>query len=319
MKKTYLLFGALCATFSVLAQPTINSTDLNPTIGETFSMIQSNYISEGSGGNNVTWDLSGATNNTTYNLSVSAATATTPNANIDLNFGGQSHMYQLNNASGQQIYNQLAGTTMITFSDPMQMLTFPLSMSTNYTDNFAATFTSTGYNFDRQGTVEVVADGYGTLITPSGTFTDVIRVTITQLYTDVYSLGTIDYDVTSVAWYKAGYHNALATSVTMITFQGTQQYTEYMVTAPVGIDELNVSENTYVYPNPTNDLLYIQTNDSDVTNYELFNLNGEVVYSSSELIDGLNSVDMSELEQGIYLLKLTHLDESVETKRIVKN
>lgn len=318
MKKTYFLLGALCATFSAMAQPILNSTDINPTVGESMSMIQGNYISEGSGGNNVTWDLSATTNNMAYNLSVSAATATTPNANIDLNYGGQSHMYQLNNAAGQQIHNQLAGTTMITFSDPMQYISFPFSMSTSYIDDFTATFTSSGYSFVRQGTIECEGDGYGTLITPSGTFTNVLRATITQLYTDTYSLGTIDYEVTSVVWYKAGYHNALATCVTLNTFQGTQQYTEYMVTTPLGLDAKDLSENVNIFPNPVENSVFIDSQDAQIKSYELYNVQGELIYSSNENLIAVNEIDMRSFNKGIYILKLTATNNSVVTKRIVK-
>lgn len=318
MKKIYFLLGTLCVTLTSIAQPTLTSTDLNPTIGEAMAMIQGNYIYEGNGGNNVTWDLSATTNNMAYNLTASAATGTTPNANVDMNYGGQSDMYFLNNAAGQQIHYQYASSTMITFSDPMQMLTFPLSMSTNYTDNFAATFTSGGYAFDRQGTVEVVADGYGTLKTPSGTYSNVLRVTITQTYSDTYTMGIIDYDVTSVVWYKAGYHNALASCVTLTTFQGTNQYTEYMAPGHAGIQELNVN-SSMVYPNPVENKLFVNSGESEITNYELFNLMGELTYSSTESLTVTKEINMSSLNQGIYILKLTHADNSIETRRVVKN
>lgn len=317
MKKHYLLLAGLSCMNIAFAQPTLNASDINPTMGETMSMVNGSYVPEGNGGNNVTWDLSGIVSTLPYNLVTGAPNASTPNANIEYDFVGSSKMYQFNDATRQDIYYQLAGPTLITFSNPMKYLEFPLNMSTTFQDNFTATFSSSGYNFVRQGTVDFVTDGYGTLITPAGTFTNVIRAVVTQTYTDTYSLGTIDYEVTSYVWYKAGYHYALASCVTAETFQGTNQYSEYMQTLPVSVDEL-VGDIANVYPNPVSDDLTINFKNQPAKKYELYTLTGQLVVSSSKELQLNESVDMSSFDSGVYILKFINADNRITTIKVVK-
>lgn len=314
MKKIYLLLGVIPMTTLLNAQPIIQSTDLNPVPGDAMNMVNCNWVSEGSAGNNMTWDLSAQSANSNYILSVSAAGGSTPNANIDLNYGGQSHMYLLCNTSGQQIYNQLAGTTMITFSNPMQYMEFPLNSTMNFTDNFVATFTSSGYSFSRAGDVEGTADGYGTLITPEGTFNNVIRVRYTQIYTDTYSLGTIDYDVETYAWYKAGYHGALASVTSLTTFQGTQMYSEYMEVSTLGVEE-NTIKSVLVYPNPVSNELNIQLNDTEIASISILDLNGNTVKIVTK---SYTQIDVSELNSGLYFVAVKDMNGAVSTTKFIK-
>ena len=320
MKKIYFLSSVLSLSLTAIAQPTLTGADLNPTIGETMSMIRGDYISEGSGGNNLTWDLSAATNNSSYGVTVDASTGLTPNANIDFNYGGQSDTYYFNDATGQKLYNQFAYSIMMTYSDPMQFLTFPLSMSTSYIDSFEASYTSSGVLFYEQGTIEVVADGYGTLITPAGTYTNVLRVTTTENYTNTYDVTPYIYHSVSVNWYKAGFHHVLASCVTTTdrNSPGLLQYTEYMVAGVAGITELSVN-NSSVYPNPVETQLFVNPGQTEITNYDLFSLNGELIYSSTESATSTIEINMSSMDKGIYILKLTRTDNSVETRKIVKN
>ena len=74
-----------------------------------------------------------------------------------------------------------------------------------------------------------------------------------------------------------------------------------------GIDEF---DNPSVYPNPTNGLIYI---DYEITNVEIYNIVGQLVKETKE-----NVIDLSEQEAGTYLLKVI-TPAGVVTKQIVKN
>lgn len=74
-----------------------------------------------------------------------------------------------------------------------------------------------------------------------------------------------------------------------------------------GIDEF---DNPSVYPNPTNGLIYI---DYEITNVEIYNIVGQLVKESKE-----NVIDLSEQEAGSYILKVI-TPAGVVTKQIVKN
>jgi hypothetical protein len=74
-----------------------------------------------------------------------------------------------------------------------------------------------------------------------------------------------------------------------------------------GIDEFG---NPSIYPNPTNGLIYI---DYEMTNVEIYNIVGQLVKETKE-----NMIDLSEQEAGTYILKVI-TPSGVVTKQIVKN
>ena len=73
-----------------------------------------------------------------------------------------------------------------------------------------------------------------------------------------------------------------------------------------GIDEF---DNPSVYPNPTNGLIYI---DYEITNVEIYNIVGQLVTESKE-----NVIDLSKQEAGTYILKVI-TPSGVVTKQIIK-
>ncbi|MFK7832851.1 MAG: T9SS type A sorting domain-containing protein [Winogradskyella sp.] len=83
---------------------------------------------------------------------------------------------------------------------------------------------------------------------------------------------------------------------------------------------LGVEDNTLttfsVYPNPTSNVLNIKSS-QDVDNVSVFNLLGQNVasFSKNEIIN--SSVDLSELSEGLYLVKITSGDKT-QTLRVTK-
>ena len=69
-----------------------------------------------------------------------------------------------------------------------------------------------------------------------------------------------------------------------------------------------------VYPNPTNGLVKIST-DEVLSKVEVFNLLGKRVINTAELSD--NTLDVSSLSQGVYILKLTS-GNAISTKKLIK-
>ncbi|MCG8697454.1 MAG: fibronectin type III domain-containing protein, partial [Bacteroidales bacterium] len=67
-----------------------------------------------------------------------------------------------------------------------------------------------------------------------------------------------------------------------------------------------------IYPNPSNGLFNVSLNNDNTALIKIINLAGEVVYQS-EIQNGLNSIDASSLNQGIYLVHI-----STSTKAIIK-
>ena len=70
-----------------------------------------------------------------------------------------------------------------------------------------------------------------------------------------------------------------------------------------------------IYPNPTSNLLYIEANQTDISAIEIFNLQGKRVMQVS--VANLTEVDVSQLTNGMYFLKVSTSDGEL-TKKFVK-
>jgi hypothetical protein len=79
--------------------------------------------------------------------------------------------------------------------------------------------------------------------------------------------------------------------------------TEMAIAAIVGVED-NLINNVKIFPNPTNDILNINLiNVSNKFTYSFTNLLGQVV-KKGNLLDFANSIDVSNLNQGIYFVKI---------------
>ena len=77
----------------------------------------------------------------------------------------------------------------------------------------------------------------------------------------------------------------------------------------------NFSQNNLeaaLYPNPVNDILNIKM-DSGIQSVEVFNLQGQKVKSSNQ-----KQINVSDLDAGIYMVRIQDTDNAIATKKIVK-
>ncbi|WP_299101870.1 T9SS type A sorting domain-containing protein [uncultured Winogradskyella sp.] len=82
-------------------------------------------------------------------------------------------------------------------------------------------------------------------------------------------------------------------------------------------DNFNTNETFAVYPNPTSGLLNIKSS-QDVDSVTVFNLLGQSVASYTKNDITNSSIDMSDLSQGLYLVKITS-GENTQTVRVTKD
>jgi hypothetical protein len=88
----------------------------------------------------------------------------------------------------------------------------------------------------------------------------------------------------------------------------------YTFDVALGIDQSILNKMT-VYPNPTTDKIYLSQNSDDITLIDVYQYDGKLVKSIKSNFD---SMSLSELQSGIYLLKLTMNNGSSATRKIVK-
>lgn len=337
MKKQLLnlMTGSLIlASFASIAQPSLTGTAVNPTIGESFTYTTcTTYFNQGPAGANQTWNFSTSTGTTSgvsscVSVSSTPSGSSFPSANIAFNnAAGSNYSYQKTSATAYQNYGNVTSSGIVmSYSNPEDFLRFPFTYNNTYNDPWSCTFVNSGYTFYRTGATSITADGYGTLTTPAGTFTNVLRVHMVQTYQDSAYVGmpyVILYTNDEYMWYVNGTHAALAATFSF-TANGSTSQSSFYLGAPSGIDNIsNILTSLEVFPNPASDLIKINYNLTENKKVELclFNTLGEKIHNSQteEGIQGTNTseLNIAELPEGIYFAQIILDGNVAATKRFV--
>jgi len=333
MKKNYTkitlltLLSFMFGISSLIAQTTLTAATTNPIVGESFDIhsYDASAVSVGSAGANVTWDFSTVTStgvNTISWISSSSTPYSASYSNANLSFTGAGYYYYY--ATSSTDYSSCGGTNpsgqVISYSDLEKQLVYPMTFNTTYVDAFAATYDAGGMYLDRAGTMTGVADGYGTLILPYGTITDVLRVKLVEDYDDSYAGSPMmTYDTEAYLWYKAGVHQAVFSHTTFIVNGGAPTiYGMYIDASEVGIDNVEGSFGLHIYPNPNSGSFYVElTPNHKKTILEVIDIYGKIVYQTeyTNIATVKEKIDLSTLSKGVYIVQVT-TEDSRETKRI---
>jgi len=216
----------------------------------------------------------------------------------------------------------------MSYSDPEDFLRFPFTYGNTYSDPWSVTFVSGGYTFYRTGHTVVTADGYGTLITAAGTFTNVTRVEFHEIYKDSAYFGmpyVITYDNDEFFWYKDGTHAPLAASFTTTNSTGTGslQQSLYLVGGLAGVEENGSIREFSLYPNPATSSVTLSFNldKSSTLETSVYDVTGKQVQSavSTDAASGANSInlDVAALPAGIYVAQIRSNGSIAATRRFV--
>lgn len=294
-------------SFAINAQVTITGSDINPTVSDEFTFVNGSFQSEGPSGGNQTWDFSSVTGSNTFNNSYGSSSF--PNANlVEYNDGGTEIHYNVNNST-REIHRMVAGGVTIDYSNPMTVFELPLSMGTSGNDNFESSFFS-GVQFERTGTTDWEVDGWGTLITPAGTFNDVIRVKMNQEILDDGGAMQVESNFEIYHWYKAGTNSPLlVVTYSETTIVGTPpqaaQVLQYL-DLPLSTSDSYIDE-AKIYPNPVQDNMYIDIKNENVQSIRIIDIQGKEHLNTSFL----PSINLSELDGGIYFVELLGSNHSI--------
>jgi photosystem II stability/assembly factor-like uncharacterized protein len=97
----------------------------------------------------------------------------------------------------------------------------------------------------------------------------------------------------------------------------SNSYSNFVSAEPIGLTlPIFSNEVLFVYPNPVKDRLYFSMSGRKITELSVFSLDGKEVLNQ-KLLDQ-NSVDVSHLTSGIYLVKI-HSDEGTFSTKILIN
>ena len=182
---------------------TLNQGNNAPVIGEVFSQHRGTYIDPGAPGTGQSWDFSALQATTTLTSTIQAAASTPngasfPGATVAASAGGGNYMYMKITSTGLENVGVYGSSTVMAYQNPELLLQYPCALNTTWTDSWSTTFVSGGFPIARAGTTTGLADGVGTVIMPYGTFNNVLRVKLTQQYSDdMGGMATVDYTCTN--------------------------------------------------------------------------------------------------------------------------
>lgn len=260
--RTPVLFSALVASTCLLAQPTFQSAQLTPVFGSTVTVRNADYRAPGPATNGFTYNVGdltlGSASTSQYSQPSSTPYASTfPNATYatgSLTNPGNYGYVQVTSTQELLLGTKSPDTEMI-FTDPMQTLKFPLALGTTWSDNLAGSTTSSGFTFNRTGTSVGNYNGYGTLVLPFGTFTNVARVQIDQTFTDEIMGFTTESETHTVSYIAPGYTFALFTTSVVLVDAGlgldtAASYSIVIDSSMVGIRENPAAIGAVLAPNP---------------------------------------------------------------------
>ncbi len=314
------------------AQPTITATGVNPVIGESHNIQNCNYINPGNAGANQTWNLSAMVGtsllSTSYVIPSSTPNGSSfPNSNIAWSIPSSSVSYYKTSSSALQYYGLASGSLIMPYSNPEEILHYPFTYNNSYSDNWNTVFFNGAYTFYRRGVTNVTADGYGTLITPSGTYNDVIRVHLVQSYQDSAYIGVpyiVNYQNNEYRWYKEGMHIQVANVYTITITGGSTTTGASYLTSNSAIDQPAVSINsTLFFPNPASDQIYcnVQLKENEKIEVVLFNTMSQKM-GKTYTWDGvkgenLMNIDLNDSPEGVYFAQILINGKVVSTGRFM--
>ncbi len=202
MKNLYYFAIFLLASSVLFSQPTLTVKSL-PVVGDKLYMTDcdTNGITTGNSGASVTWDysklikLNGPDTKTKIEYvepSSGIYHEKFPNANIAMK-SEDSYVYFKFDGTNYERMGLAAEEGYEILNDLELIMKYPFTYQSNISDKFSGEFKVFNEEMEiimkRGGTINAVADAYGTLILPNGTFENVLRVKHTQIVYDTIDVG----------------------------------------------------------------------------------------------------------------------------------
>ena len=329
--RSHILAASLCiASAAAMAQPTLSSTGFMPLAGEVYSYSHAAYqaIPPNTEGSNAVWDFS-----TLQPTNFEQVSFLPPSAGL---FGASFPTAAVMRKSTQEQYFSMPAGSMervgvvydagvvASCSNSERIMQFPFAYEQSFVDSFQCSYIS-GVWGTRTGMDSVWADGWGTLVMPHETYTDVLRVRVKSRYSDtITGQAVVTYTDDQTYFYKPGIHVSLlsirnAEASANGSVVETRQELRY-ANVPTSVTNLaGVKDAIRISPVPATNTLNIDmqhAHDRPIR-IELWNGTGQVVKGVwLEAGDLHASLDCASLARGTYFVRCADGASSV-AKQVV--
>ncbi|NNM95218.1 MAG: T9SS type A sorting domain-containing protein [Bacteroidia bacterium] len=338
MKTTTLNFTAMVIALCLLAaanrcsaQITYTQSDL-PKAGVIYyrSTDSSTSLSPGSGGAAQTWNLTPLTASSKDTLKVLNPAGTPysgkfPSANLAAEIGSTGvYDYLTESGSSLQLNGAWSAATQFEFIPDWTMLSLPATYNTKWMGTFKDAI-KMAYPVPPYDSVEVVShtnyydtvDGYGSATTPYKTFSNTLRLVEVDRGIDSTYLQNASTHVWSsfgaptkswqktFTWYDA--NDFQVAKATLKDSTATTYSYQWLTNIVAGINEVTLSNQAKIYPNPATDELNIQVTKPGAKYFNVFDITGKEMFST-EISATLSQVNVSGLANGLYLYSITDMN-----------
>lgn len=347
MKKTLLIFSLACCRL-IPAQITLTQTDL-PVVGTQLIDIADTAVTAvpGNAGANQTWNLTVLKNQRADTLTFispgsSAYAAMFPGATLATTQrskeGTNINTFFSFDASGAKTlglaFTFSTGPYVTKYTPPFRFMKFPSTYGTSIVDS-TVSVSAFAYPLPPIDSMKVkstyhysgLMDGWGNVITPSGTF-PCLRDMEIRHHTDSTFLHTggswlltgtpVSKTDTFFFWYAKNQKFIVAE---MQIQEALPRNGSYLNTLLTGISTLAASKDISVYPNPFTESAILKLNVGEklvYSRFELFDITGRLVKSLVLSPDKTEYViERGDLYAGLYFYELKNGEEIIKTGRIV--
>lgn len=334
MKKVLLAtVSAIVSVSAAYAQPTLTSATCSPVVGDVYvgHNLDTTGVSHGAAGASVTWNFASATATGTDTTSFLACSATPycdsfPGSTIVM-YDNIDYIYCTSSTAKFAAIGAHSDTSFIHFTNERLIMKYPLTYTNTYKDTTSLVMNMMGTDVNLDIHDSVVADGWGTLVTPAGTYSNVLRVH--TFSTQIISMGSIslgESQTETYNWYKPGYHSPLMMMSYDTAGTGTPTLVDakYFTGPSYTTGVSNVQANglaVSVYPNPAIDAVTVKFDAGNAENVSVTvtDLTGRTVATvdASTIVKGINTVtcQLGNVAPGLYIVRVS-TDAGVTTQKI---
>lgn len=226
--------------------------------------------------------------------------------------GVSAYAYYTNSATQFNVIGVGTPQYILSYSNPALQIQFPTHYRDSIYDEQAASYTVNGVLVKRFGITTQVADAYGNLTTPDGTF-PYLRISAYQELVDSMFMDNEFFGISYTEGYTYNYMNSdykapLFSYSEIYTSQGDSYSAYYSINPNTGLKEQSLLiSNESIYPNPTSQeeiTVAFELNQHETVSFQIVDINGKVVktVASRELTKGNHQMQMgiAELPSGFY-------------------
>ncbi len=117
-----------------------------------------------------------------------------------------------------------------------------------------------------------------------------------------------------VKWFTVGTGNIKVKETSNLGCVGSEKTFSVTINPTLGINEISNKASILIYPNPINETLHITMLGAKLSHATIYDLIGNEI-----LLSNKNDIDVSQIQFGIYIIKVKDENGNVYTQKLIKN